>query len=128
MSESSVFSDTSVSYNGQEVQLEFAIDDCFKKLQTFLNSLQCSLRSLCMLVDQDADYKEAVLMSDDINDGVDGMEVLFDDLKDIMSQVMIKPETPEEKEYLKAHKLERKAQKAKEIQDKKDKVLHSITE
>jgi hypothetical protein len=128
MSESSIFSETSVSYNGQEVMLEVAIDDVFKKLQTFLNSLQCSLRTLCMLIDQDGDYQEAVRLNDELEDGVEGMDHLFKDLKNITSQVMIKPETPEEKEFLKAHKLERKAKKAEEKQKEKDKQLNTISE
>jgi hypothetical protein len=128
MSESSIFSETSVSYNGQEVMLEVAIDDVFKKLQTFLNSLQCSLRTLCMLIDQDGDYQEAVRLNDELEDGVEGMDHLFKDLKNITSQVMIKPETPEEKEFLKSHKLERKTKKAEEKQKERDKVLNTITE
>jgi len=46
VSQMSNMSQMSVSYMGQEVELEVAIDSCFRDIQSFLNSLQCSLRSL----------------------------------------------------------------------------------
>ena len=108
-------SEISVSYCGQEVPLEVAVDSIFKELQTFLNTLQCSLRSLAMLTEQDGNYPEAVQYSDEIEDGIDGMQHLFKDLKDITSQVMVKPETVDEREYLKKHKAERKQKKDEEL-------------
>ena len=115
MSQSSCMSEISVSYCGQEVPLEVAVDSIFKELQTFLNTLQCSLRSLAMLTEQDGNYPEAVQYSDEIEDGIDGMQHLFKDLKDITSQVMVKPETVDEREYLKKHKAERKQKKDEEL-------------
>lgn len=111
MSTASGFSEMSVSYNGTEVNLEFAIDDVFKQLQNHLNLLQCSLRQLAMIVEQDGDYPESLKYSDEIEDGIDGMVILFKSLKDITSQVCVTPNTPEEKAFLKAHKLARKQMK-----------------
>ena len=119
MSQCSNMSVMSVSYNGEEVSLETALDDVFQKLQMTLNSMQCSVRTLAMLTDQDADFQEAVKYGDEIEDFIDNMFWLFKDLKNVNSQIMLHPDTPEEKEFLKAHKVARKIKKNAEIAERK---------
>jgi len=123
VSQYSTMSQQSVSYFGEEVELEQAIDSCFRDLQTFLNGLQCSLRSLATLSDMGVGFEEALKHGDDIEDSIDDMAPLFKELKSLMSQIMLKPEDNEEKEILKKHKLERKQKKDQEKQLKKEQKM-----
>ena len=65
VSQMSTMSNMSVSYFGEEMELEQAIDSCFRDLQTFLNSLQCSLRSLATLSDMGVGFEEAIKLGAD---------------------------------------------------------------
>ena len=53
-----------------------------------------------------------VFKGDEVNDGIDEMAGLFKDLKTIIKQVMLKPEGPEEKAWLKQHRETQKLMKA----------------
>jgi len=114
MSQASQLSQMSVSYCGEEIDLESAITTCFRDIQTFLNDTECTLRTLAMLCDQDGDYKTCLEYNDHVEDSIDGMNDLFKELKSIMSQVSLKPQDAEEKEIYKKHKEERKAKKLEE--------------
>ena len=109
---SSVMSTMSVSINGQEMMLETALDDTFKQLQSTLNGLHCSTRECCMVLDQDASFEDMVEKGDEISDGIDMMLVIFKELRTIIKQVMLKPETDEEKQWLKTHIEQKKLTEA----------------
>ena len=108
MSVNSCMSSMSVSINGQEVILESALDNVFKSIQGALNSTHCSTREACMILDQDASFKDMVLKGDEVIDTIDEIGFLFKDLKSIIKQVMLKPQDDEEKTWLKSHINERK--------------------
>lgn len=114
MSQASQLSQMSVSYFGEEIDLESAISNCFREIQTFLNNTEYTLRMLAMLCDQDGDYKTCLEYNDNVEDAIDGMNDLFKELKNIMSQISLKPQDAEEKEIYKKHKEERKLKKAEE--------------
>lgn len=94
----------SVSYFGEEVELEVAINKTFDNLQTELNYCQCSTRELAMGVNNDADYEYMVETQQNICDYVDKMVTLFKELKSVVKQTVGKPKTDEEKEWLKEFK------------------------
>jgi len=108
MSVNSCMSSMSVSINGQEIVLESALDDVFKNIQIALNSTHCNTREACMILDQDASFKDMVLKGDEVIDTIDEIGFLFKDLKSIIKQVMLKPQDDEEKTWLKSHINERK--------------------
>lgn len=114
MSQSSQLSNISVSYYGEEMDLESAIDDAFRELQTHMNSTQQYLRSLAMLCDQDGDYKECLALNDHIEDSIDGVNDLFNELRKIVGQISLKPQDAEEKEIYREHKEARKKKKEDE--------------
>ena len=93
MSVCSAMSDLSVSYYGEEVGLEEALDDCFKKIQTFVNECHCSVRTLAMLPEQDGDYIVALDQYHSIIESIDGMTDLMKELKSIAKEVLGKPPT-----------------------------------
>jgi len=101
-------SDISVVLNGVETGIEQAIDQTFNGIQRYVNDTQCSLRTLCGLIEQDGDFKASLELSDDIIDGIDGMALLFKDLKKILKAVKMKPEDDIEKKILSDYLLERK--------------------
>ncbi len=97
-----------VSYRGEEIDLEQALDENIRELQCFLNSLQCSLRQINMGNEQDLEYALALKESDHVEDCIDDMQYLFQELRDIAHQLVGEPNNAEEKAYLKSHRAERK--------------------
>lgn len=125
MSVSSCMSEISVSINGEDVILEKAIDDVYKKLQQSLNDSQCVLRSLCSLLDQDQDFETSCKYAYEIEDHTNGMNELFKDLKSIVKQVKVKPENDQEKEWLKSF-LEQKKLEKEEIKAEQKRIKQEI--
>jgi hypothetical protein len=128
---SSILSQTSVSYYGEEVNVEAALDDVFKLLGDNLNHMHVFTREICMMLDQDSDYIEGVKKSDQINDNIDGMNDLFRELKSVVKQISVKPENQEEKDLLKAHLAQRKLEKQMEkanMAPRKKAVSSDLTE
>lgn len=119
MSQASQLSQMSVSYYGEEVDLETAITTSFREIQTFLNDTEATLRSLAMLCDQDGDYLTCLEYNDHVEESIDGMCDLFKELKKIMTQISLKPQDAEEKEIYKKHKEEKKVKKDKEKEEAK---------
>ena len=97
-----------VSYRGEEIDLEQALDENIRELQCFLNSLQCSLRQINMGNEQDLEYADALKESDNVEDAIDDMQYLFQELRDIAHQLVGEPNDAIERAYLKSHKAERK--------------------
>ena len=110
----SAMSTMSVSFRGEEVELEKAVDKVFLDLQQNLNCSHSDMRSILMSDEQDAEYSTVVDLCLHIHNNIDGMVVLFKDLQSLLKQVS-KPQDAEEKECYKA-----KMDKYKE--DKKNKT------
>jgi hypothetical protein len=72
---SSAASERSVVYDGIEMSVEALLEQLIRTIQGGLNNLQQNLRELCALedqaVDDDADFREAVELSDATEDLVD---------------------------------------------------------
>ena len=113
MSIASGTSSVSVSLNGQEMDLETALDTVVRDLQKHLNLVQMELRTIAMSSERDDDYEEMVRQGAKIQDNIIEMNFLFEDLYDMAGQIMGDPETPEEKAFLKQHKAARKIEIAK---------------
>ena len=91
----SAFSEMSVSFEGEEVDLETALDDIFKRIQEFHNGTHCDVRTLAMLPEQDDDYMESFKLFVGIGDNIDGITDLMKELKGITRQLI----GPVPKEY-----------------------------
>ena len=91
MSQSSAMSEQSVSYFGEEVNLETALDSIFKQIQTFMNDTHCAVRTMAAVEDQDNDYMRALDLYHDITASIDDLLDLLKELKKISREVLGKP-------------------------------------
>jgi len=104
----------SVSYCGTEMDLETALDECFRGLQENLNGAHSAVRSLAMMPEQDNDYSEMLKQTLQIHDLIDDMNSLFKELKLVTSQVIGSPHKDEKvamKKIVDDHKAARKKEK-----------------
>ena len=108
MSASSVGSTASVGYHGQVFNLEAALDETVRKLQAHLNLVQCALRSLAAMADQDCEFRLEVAESDKLDDELGSMNWLFSDLGSFSEDLVSIPDTADDKIWYKAHKAQRK--------------------
>ena len=109
MSIASGASSVSVSLNGREMNLEEALDSVVRDLQKHLNMVQLQLRMLGVGSERDDDFEDQIKEADKMQDSIVEMNYLFEDLYDMVYQIVGDPETKEEKQFLKQHKIERKA-------------------
>ena len=120
-------SSITVSYMGEEKDVNEAIDDCFQKIQENINNTHCTVRQLVLVPEQDADYMTAAQFHIDISNYIDDLGDLFKELKSVSKQILGKP--PKElKEQYKAlvdkNKEERKREKeAMKMLEQKEKEL-----
>ena len=114
MSVCSQMSEMSVSMHGEETNLVEAIDTVFRDLQQHLNSSQCNLRNLASCGERNDEFEVSHKYCVDIDEDISEMLNLFKDLKSIVLQIKLKPESPEEVEWLKEFKLTRKLAKDEE--------------
>ena len=118
---------TIISYNGEEIELETALDELYKDIQQNLNHSQCSVREMARLK-EDSDFFECVPIHWAILDYVENLNELFKELTDISSQVLGKPNKDEKDEYKKICE-DRKIRKKREKNElKEQKNLKSIKE
>ena len=114
MSVASNSSAISVSYYGEELPLDQALDECFNSLQQNLNSTHCTVRELAMTADQGENYEFGLRKVLLIQDTIDIMTDIFRELKGVVSQVIGKPDKSEVaamKKIVDDHKLKKKLDK-----------------
>ena len=115
-------SNMSVSYQGNEIPLHEALDECFTELQGHLNHLHSYTRELAMMPEQDSEYEVELKQVLTIEDCIDEMSELFKELKSVTKQIIGKP--PAEikdamKKLVDDHKAERKRMKDREKEEQK---------
>ena len=111
MSVCSQMSEMSISMHGDDVNLVEAVDTVFRDLQQHLNSSQCNLRNLAQCGERNDEFQVSHKYCCSIDDDLSEMLLLFKDLKSIVKQIKLKPESPEEVEWLKEFELTRKLEK-----------------
>jgi hypothetical protein len=112
----------SVGFHGGTTSLENALDETVRELQKHLNAVQCKLREIATICDQDPDYQEEIKMSGELDDDLREMCWLFDDLRQMCTDLISAPETDEEKLFLKQWKAQRKLQEKKLQKEHTEKV------
>ena len=130
MSISSQMSEMSISLNGQEIMLEEAVDETFKDLQAFLNNTQCDLRNLASCDERNETFEVSHSYCTKIDDNISEMNELFKSLKSIVKQIKMKPETDEDKQFVKDFEFKRReekneAQRLKKIEQDQQKMRES---
>ena len=108
MSVSSVGSTCLVGFKGQAVNLEQALDSTIRDLQSYLNLVQCHLRSIAATVEQDDDFGIELDLTRKMDDALRSMTWLFDDLRQMAADLISLSITSEAKAQLKIWKVQRK--------------------
>ena len=88
MSICSAMSEMSVSYGGEEVPLDQALENCFLRIQTFINETHCAVRTLAIIPEQDNDYVAALDVYHNIIESINGMIDLISEFKSISKDVL----------------------------------------
>ena len=121
-STASQMSQMSVAFDGQTMSLEQAVDQGINKLQSFLNAMQCQLRTLAGMDDLSddpcEDFKEMISYTDKVDDAIDDMDMLFGELKDVTRQIL-GPCPKDLKPWHKEHVAKRKEAAAAERAQRK---------
>lgn len=113
MSICSDLSAMSISYRGNEVNLERQLDETIRGLQDHLNKLQSVFREIAMSSEQYTgdgedgemlDLKLSCRQVDVMKEHIVKMNNLFQDLMDMSDQLVYEPVSNDEKKYLKEWK------------------------
>jgi hypothetical protein len=88
---SSSASSVSVSFRGEEVDLERALDETVRDLQQHLNMVQCRLRTLAADSERDDDFQEMIGTADMLENDIDDMQWLFQDLRTCVTKSLAPP-------------------------------------
>lgn len=122
---SSCMSEVSVNWNGEEVDLETAVDETFKLAQTYLNGIHCQIRDLAQVEERNECYMTALDMYLSMEKDINGIAEVFKDLKHCAKQVLgsvpkeLKTEVAQRKEQWKAEQAAEKQRKKDDIAAKK---------
>ena len=100
MSISSNMSDVSVILNGQEVDIDTAINDTYRDIQGYLNTTQSQLRGLAQVEERSETFRYSHELCKNIDYNIREMLELFKDLKSIVKQVKLKPLCEEDKQWV----------------------------
>lgn len=87
----SAMSEVSINYNGEEMELDDAVDHIFKELQTHINQTHCEIREICQWELRGEDYDEVKVYFDSMVAHIKEGSSLFKDLIGVIKQIMPKP-------------------------------------
>lgn len=87
----STMSEMSVQYDGNEVDLETAVDDIFKQLGDHINQCHVEIRNMCSLVERGDDYENIYEYYMEMKTHIQEGSLVFKDLVKVMKQVIGKP-------------------------------------
>jgi len=85
-------SDTSVILNGEEIDVDSAINDTYRDIQGYLNTTQSQLRALAQAEDRSEGFRYSHHLCMTIDRNIKEILELFKDLKSIVKQVKLKPD------------------------------------
>lgn len=108
MSVSSAGSQASVSFRGEEVNYNDAMDQVYRELVGHLNHSQLLLRQVALACEQDLPFEEELKIATAFDDDQRNMEFLIDAQRGMMTELISIPDTPEDKILLKKWKIDRK--------------------
>ena len=99
MSVMSNMSDVSVVLNGQEVDIDTAINDTYRDIQGYLNTTQSQLRNLAQVEERAETFFYSHELCTNIDHNIKEILELFKDLKSIVKQVKLKPTSEGDKQW-----------------------------
>jgi hypothetical protein len=90
-----------VSFRGEEIDVNDALDTLFKDLQQKLNYCHSTVRTLVMSEDRDESYIETAAHVWEIEDYTDVLDELFGELRTVAKEILGKCPTDEKEEFKK---------------------------
>lgn len=81
-------SDVSVTMDGQEYELEEAVDHIFQELQHYINQMHVEIRTITQWDLNDQDYDEVKPFFDNLCSHIKEGNSLFKDLQKVIKQVL----------------------------------------
>jgi hypothetical protein len=109
---------SSVSFRGEQIDVSEALDMLFKDIQENLNNCHVSVRQLAQSEDRADTFLEAAQFDFEIQDFVEGLTILFKELKQVSKDVLGKP-PPEYKNLYAVAVEKRKADKLRAKEEAK---------
>ena len=99
MSIKSNMSDLSVVLNGEEVNIDDAINDTYREIQSHLNTTQSQLRNLAQVEERSETFRYSHELCTNIDYNIKQILELFKDLKSIVKQVKLRPADQSDKDW-----------------------------
>ena len=90
-----------VSFRGEEIDVNDALDTLFKDLQQKLNYCHSTVRTLVMSEDRDENYIETAAHVWEIEDYTDVLDELFGELRTVAKEILGKCPADEKEEFKK---------------------------
>ena len=90
-----------VSFRGEEIDVNDALDTLFKDLQQKLNYCHSTVRTLVMSEDRDESYIETAAHVWEIEDYTDVLDELFGELRTVAKEILGKCPADEKEEFKK---------------------------
>ena len=91
----STMSNVSVNYDGDEMDLDTAVDHIFEELQHHINQMHVEIRNICQYEVRDDDYETTKAYFDALCGHIKDGSVLFKDLQKVIRQILpAKPKVP----------------------------------
>ena len=104
-----------VSFRGEEIDVNDALDTLFKDLQQKLNYCHSTVRTLVMSEDRDESYIETAAHVWEIEDYTDVLDELFGELRTVAKEILGKCPADEKEEFKKlSDKRKEEKKRAKE--------------
>ena len=99
MSIRSNMSDLSVVLNGSEIDVDTAINDTYREIQSHLNATQSQLRNLAQVEERSETFRYSHELCTNIDYNIKQILELFKDLKSIVKQVKLRPADQSDKDW-----------------------------
>lgn len=99
MSIMSNMSDVSVVLNGEEIDIDTAINDTYRDIQGYLNTTQSQLRNLAQVGERSETFRYSHELCTNIDANIKEILELFKDLKSVVKQIKLKPADQSDKDW-----------------------------
>lgn len=92
-------SDVSVVLNGEEIDIDSAINGTYRDIQGYLNTTQSQLRNLAQAEERSETFRYSHEICSNIDVNIKEILELFKDLKSMVKQIRLKPTSEEDKQW-----------------------------
>ena len=106
--------DELITILGQEMPIGEALDKVMKSIQEILNNCHCSTREIVFMPDTvESSFQKSHEVANNVIDMTEQLKILLNELKKVMQKIPFKPESNDEKEWIKEYNNKRKEDRKK---------------